>query len=91
MHCTEILTNDRGRAMGVAYFDSNRRLREQTADLVVFCSAMESFRLLLTRSRLFPNGLGHRYDWVGKNPQGQAYTGAAGLFDFETMSLGVKS
>ena len=82
----EILTNDHGRATGVAYFDSDARLQEQTADLVVVsCSATESARLLLnSKSRLFPNGLGNRYDWVGRNLQGHAYTGAAGLFDHET-------
>ena len=82
----EVLTNDHGRATGVAYFDSNGRLQEQTADLVVVsCSATESARLLLnSKSRLFPNGLGNRYDWVGRNLQGHAYTGAAGLFEQET-------
>ena len=82
----EVLTNDRGRATGVAYFDSNGHLQVQTADLVVVsCSATESVRLLLnSRNRLFPNGLGNRYDWVGRNLQGHAYTGAAGLFEQET-------
>ena len=70
---------------GVAYFDSQSRLQEQTADLVVVSgSANESARLLLnSKSRLFPSGLGNRYDWVGRNLQGHAYTGAVGLFDFE--------
>ena len=79
----EILTDDHGRATGVAYFDARGRLQEQTADLVVVsASATESARLLLnSKSRLFPNGLGNRYDWVGRNLQGHAYAGAAGLFD----------
>ena len=61
-------------------------LQEQTADLVVVsCAAIESARLLLnSKSTLFPNGLGNRYDWVGRNLQGHAYTGAIGLFDHET-------
>jgi choline dehydrogenase-like flavoprotein len=61
-------------------------LQEQTADLlVVSCSAVESARLLLnSRSRLLPNGLGNRRDWVGRNLQGHAYTGALGLFENET-------
>jgi choline dehydrogenase-like flavoprotein len=82
----EVLTNDHGRATGVAYYDSKGRLQEQTADLVVVsCSATESARLLLnSRSRLFANGLGNRYNWVGRNLQGHAYTGAAGLFEQET-------
>jgi len=82
----EILTSERGHATGVAYYDSNGRLQEQTADLVVVsCAAIESARLLLnSKSRLFLNGLGNRYDWVGRNLQGHAYTGAIGLFDHET-------
>ncbi len=82
----EVLTDDRGHARGVAYFDERGRLREQTSDLVVVsCSAVESARLLLnSKSRLFANGLGNRYDWVGRNLQGHSYTGAAGLFEEET-------
>ena len=82
----EILTDDRGRATGVAYFDADGQLQEQPADLVVVSgSATESARLLLnSKSRLFPNGLGNRYDWVGRNLQGHAYAGAFGLFDYDT-------
>jgi choline dehydrogenase-like flavoprotein len=81
----EILTDSQGRVKGVAYFDSKPRLREQTADIVVVSgSANESARLLLnSKSRMFPDGLGNRNDWVGRNLQGHAYTGAVGLFDFE--------
>lgn len=81
----EILTNPQGRVTGVAYFDSNDRLQEQPADLVVVSSsATESPRLLLnSKSKVFPNGLGNRHDWVGRNLQGHAYSGAIGLFDFD--------
>ena len=81
----EILTDAQGRVKGVAYFDSDERLQEQTADVVVVSgSANESARLLLnSKSRRFPNGIGNRYDWVGRNLQGHAYTGAVGLFDSE--------
>lgn len=82
----EILTDDRGHARGVAYFDARGRLREQLADLVVVSGcATESARLLLnSKSRLFPNGLGNRYDQVGRNLQGHHYTGALGYFDYDT-------
>ncbi len=82
----EILSDERGRARGVAYFDEKNRLQEQLADLVVVSGcAIESARLLLnSRSRLFPNGPGNRYDQVGRHLQGHHYTGAAGYFDFET-------
>jgi choline dehydrogenase-like flavoprotein len=81
----EILTNAQGRATGIAYFDAHDRLQEQPADLVVIsCSAIESARLLLnSKSALFPNGLGNRHDWVGRNLQGHTYVGAIGLFDFD--------
>jgi choline dehydrogenase-like flavoprotein len=81
----EILTDAQGRVTGVTYFDSNDRLQEQPADLVIVsASATESPRLLLnSKSALFPNGLGNRYDWVGRNLQGHAYAGAYGLFDFD--------
>src|SRR5271157_1568352 len=81
----EILTDSRGRVTGVAYFDANNRLHEQPADLVIVAaSAIESARLLLnSKSAMFPNGLGNQYDWVGRNLQGHAYTGAMGLMDFD--------
>jgi choline dehydrogenase-like flavoprotein len=82
----EILTDDRGHARGVAYFDEHGHLQQQPADIVIVSSAaIESARLLLnSRSRLFPKGLGNRHDQVGRNLQGHHYTGAVGYFDFET-------
>ncbi|MEO8592381.1 MAG: GMC family oxidoreductase [Candidatus Solibacter sp.] len=82
----EILLDAQGRATGVAYFDANGRLQEQPAGLVIVCAgAIESARLLLnTKHKLFPTGLGNRYDWVGRNLQSHSYSGATGLFDFET-------
>jgi len=83
---SEVIVDDQGRARGVRYFDRDNRLQEQTADLVVVAaSATETARLLLnSRSKLFPNGAGNRYDWMGRNLQGHAYTGAWGLFEQET-------
>jgi choline dehydrogenase-like flavoprotein len=82
----EILTDDRGRARGVSYFDAQGHLQQQFADIVVVSAcAIESARLLLnSKSRLFPDGLGNRSDQVGRNLQGHHYTGATGYFDFET-------
>jgi choline dehydrogenase-like flavoprotein len=81
----EILFDDRGRAKGVAYFDENDELQEQPAEVVVVsCGATESARLLLlSKHRLFPNGLGNNHDWVGRNLTGHTYTGAVGYFDQE--------
>ena len=77
---SQVLTDARGRATGVAYFQ-DRQLVEQPADVVIVsCSATESPRLLLnSKSKLFPKGLGNRHDWVGRNLQGHAYAGAAAV------------
>jgi choline dehydrogenase-like flavoprotein len=81
----EILTDNRGRATGVSYIDPRGNSLEQYADIVIVSAcAIESARLLLnSKSRLFPNGLGNRYDQVGRNLQGHHYTGATGYFDYE--------
>lgn len=77
----EVMVDERGRAKGVVYFDAADRRQAQTADLVVVAaSATETARLLLnSKSKLFPNGAGNNNDWVGRNIQGHAYTGACGL------------
>ncbi|MGB7847345.1 MAG: GMC family oxidoreductase [Candidatus Acidiferrum sp.] len=82
----EILTDSRGHITGVAYFDANNRFEQQPADVVIVSgAATESARLLLnSKSRLFPNGIGNQYDWVGRNLQGHAYAGAVGLMETET-------
>lgn len=83
---SEIVVDDRGRARGVRYFDAQDRPQYQTADVVVVsCAAIETARLLLnSKSKLFPNGAGNRHDWVGRNLQDHAYSGAWGLFEEET-------
>jgi choline dehydrogenase-like flavoprotein len=82
----EVMTDARGRVTGVAYYDADNRLREQSADVVIVSSAaVESARLLLnSKSRMHPAGLGNGHDQVGRNLQGHTYTGAWGLFDFDT-------
>jgi choline dehydrogenase-like flavoprotein len=37
--------------------------------------------LLNSKHRLWPTGLGNRFDWVGRNLQGHTYTGAVGWFE----------
>lgn len=89
--CTvaEIMVNDQGKATGVKYFDEYNQGHIQTADIVVVsASANETARLLLnSKSKLFPNGAGNNNDWVGRNLQGHAYTGAYGLFDYDVLDL----
>lgn len=83
---SEVVVDGHGRARGVKYFDADDRAQFQTSDLVVVAgSATETARLLLnSKSKLFPDGAGNRYDWVGRNLQGHAYAGAWGLFEQET-------
>jgi len=82
---SRILLDNHGRATGVQYFDVNDQPQVQTADIVVVAaSATETARLLLnSKSKLFPHGAGNNNDWVGRNLQGHAYSGAYGLFDQE--------
>ena len=82
----EIVLDARGHAAAVTYFDAGNHPQTQPARLVVVSAgAIETARLLLnSKSRLHPNGLGNRYDWVGRNLQGHAYPRAVGLFDFDT-------
>jgi len=85
----EIIVDEKGKARGVNYFDANGRGQTQTADLVIVAgAAIESARLLLnSKSKLHPDGAGNNNDWVGRNLQGHAYTGAAGIFDFDILDL----
>jgi len=85
----EIMIDDRGKATGVKYFDQNDKPQIQTADLVVVSgAAIETARLLInSKSKLFTNGAGNNYDWVGRNLMGHAYTGAYGLFDYDILDF----
>jgi choline dehydrogenase-like flavoprotein len=77
------MIDEQGKISGVVYFDRDKTKQVQTADIIVIAaSATETPRLLLnSKSRQFPAGVGNRYDWVGRNLQGHAYTGAFGLFE----------
>ncbi len=80
---SELIIGEDGRISGVEYFDDDGTKQTQTADIIVIsASATETPRLLLnSKSRMYPAGVGNRYDWVGRNLQGHAYTGAFGLFE----------
>ncbi len=82
----EILTDARGRATGVAYFQNGQLVEQPCRVVVVACSATETPRLLLnSKSKLHPKGLGNQNDWLGRNLQGHAYSGAVGLFETEML------
>ena len=79
-----IETSERGSATGVEYYQNNQLYTQPCRAVVVSCSATESPRLLFnSASKLFPTGLANRHDWVGRNLQGHAYSGAYGLFENE--------
>jgi len=83
---SQVNIDDHGEAKGVHYFDQEGKQQFQTSDLVVLAGgAIETARLLLnSKSKLFPNGAGNRYDWVGRNLQSHAYFNSVGLFEDET-------
>ena len=77
-----IVMDDRGWASAVNYIQGGQEYTQPCRAVVVSCSATETPRLLLnSATKLFPAGLGNRYDWVGRNLQGHAYSGAYGLFE----------
>ena len=75
----------RGRAMGVKYFDAEKREIFQRARAVFVCAnGAETPRLLLmSKSNLFPDGLANSSGAVGKHIMFNCYTFAGGLFEHE--------
>ena len=86
---SELVIDDKSSVKGVKYFDKNKKMYYQSSDIVVIsASATETARLLLnSKSKLFPNGAGNNNDWVGRNLQSHAYTGAVGLFDYDILDF----
>ena len=81
-----IVLDNHGKATAVEYIQSNQLYSQPCRAVVVSCSATESPRLLFnSATKMFPRGIGNRYDWVGRNLQGHAYAGAYGLFDHDTF------
>ena len=80
---SELMIDEQGKITGVVYFGPDNTKQVQSADIIVIsASATETPRLLLnSKAKQYPAGVGNRYDWVGRNLQGHAYTGAFGLFE----------
>jgi choline dehydrogenase-like flavoprotein len=72
-----------GRATGVSYFDSRRRLHLQRAKAVVLCAnGAETPRLLLnSSSSRFPNGLANSSGLVGRHLMFNTYFGVNAQFE----------
>ncbi len=82
---TELLVDDNGRLTGVKYVDENDEVHVVTAKVVVLAAGSnEDARLmLLSKSRLFKNGVGNNHDVVGRNITSHAYVDANGFLDYD--------
>ena len=82
---TELLVDDNGRLTGVKYVDENDEVHIVTAKVVVLAAGSnEDARLMLiSRSRLFKNGVGNNHDAVGRNITSHAYVDANGFLDYD--------
>ena len=79
---SRIVMDAGSKASGIEYFQDDKLYEQPCRAVVVSCSATESPRLLFnSATKLFPRGLGNNNDWVGRNLQGHAYSGASGLFE----------
>jgi choline dehydrogenase-like flavoprotein len=79
----KISTDKSGRVDGAVYFDSHRLEQFQKAKAVVLCAnGAETPRLLLlSKSKLFPDGLGNSNGLVGKYLMFDCDSGANGIFE----------
>ncbi|HEY3927972.1 MAG TPA: GMC family oxidoreductase [Candidatus Koribacter sp.] len=79
----KIEVDSSGRVSGAIYFDEHKREVFQKANAVVLCAnGVESSRLLLmSKSKLFPQGLANSSGLVGKNLMWDNGTESCGLFE----------
>jgi choline dehydrogenase-like flavoprotein len=86
--CDRILTDDRGRVIGVhVLHDNGGREIIRSRAVVVAASAIETARLLLASATdKEPNGLGNHSDHLGRHLQGHQYPGGFGLFEEEVIT-----
>jgi choline dehydrogenase-like flavoprotein len=84
-YVSEILVDKKGKATGVRYQDQDGNEFVQEAKAVIVCGGgIETPRLLLmSKSALFPDGLGNGNGMVGKNATFHQYSFSVGLFDKE--------
>ena len=81
----EVLVDSSGKATGVLYQDGEGNEFVQEAKAVIVCGGgIETPRLLLmSKSNLFPDGIGNGSGLVGKNATFHQYSFSIGLFDKE--------
>lgn len=86
--CDRIVTDDRGKVIGVHLLhDNGGREIVRSRAVVVAAAAIETARLLLaSATSVHPNGLGNHSDHLGRHLQGHQYPGGWGLFDEEVVT-----
>lgn len=79
----KIETDARGRITGAVYFDAKKQEVFQRAKAIVLCAnGVESAKLLLlSKSKLFPDGLANSSGLVGKNLMWDNGASVGGVFD----------
>jgi choline dehydrogenase-like flavoprotein len=84
----EILLDERGRASGVVYVDRDGTERRQRAQFVILAAnGVGTPRLLLlSKSRIFPDGLGNSSGLVGRRLMLHPYVSVLGLYEDELRS-----
>lgn len=84
----EITVDERGLATGAIYIDRNGRERRQAAEVVLICAnGIGTPRLLLlSKSKLHPNGLANSSGLVGRNLMMHPYAAVTGSFDEDLES-----
>jgi gluconate 2-dehydrogenase alpha chain len=83
----EVLTDARGRATGVAYFQDGRTYVQEAAVVLLASYVYENVRLLLlSRSPAHPNGLANGSDQVGKHFSTHALRMSFGEFPGREMN-----
>lgn len=82
---TRLLVDDSGKLRGVRYVDENDEVHEVEAKVVVLAAGSNATAqlLLVSTSKLFPNGAGNNFDVVGRNITSHAYVDARGFVDHD--------
>ena len=84
----KINTDEHGNATSVSYYDENGKSIQVNAKIVVVaCYSIESSRLLLaSKGKKHPNGIGNKYQQIGKNLHCCAGGTGHGIFDLTKLS-----
>lgn len=86
-----IHTDDNGRGIGVHYWDKDKRIHDQPADIIIIaCHAWHNAQqLLLAVGPKHPKGIGNNNGMAGKFLQSHGNFAVSGLFDTEWMGYAI--